>query len=260
VTSLGGQNAGPQISPDGKRLVYMSDRSGGMDIWVSDRNCQNPIQLTAFGTAGSPRWSPDGKTIVFDVGLGPEWQQPRAIFLVNADGGTPRALVQDSFNNPAPSWSPDGAWIYFPSDRSGSWQVWKVPSTGGTPIQVTTQGGFAAFEAPDHYIYYAKHRDPGPELWRIPVGGGPESPVFPGIQPLDWAAWAVAEKGIFFVANGAQAAPTLCFFDFSTLTVKPITVLGEAPFWLGAQPDGGSVVFDVPGSEASHIMLLENFR
>jgi Tol biopolymer transport system component/DNA-binding winged helix-turn-helix (wHTH) protein len=259
ITSVGGQNAGPQVSPDGKRIVYMSDRAGGMDIWVSERNGANPIQLTAVGTAGSPRWSPDGKTIAFDVGLGADWQQPRAIFAVNADGGMPRPLVQDAFNNPTPSWSRDGAWIYFPSDRSGSWQVWKIPSTGGTPVPVTTQGGFAAWEAPDHYIYYSKHRDPGPDLWRIPVGGGPEAPVFPGIRPVDWAAWAVADKGIFFVA-GEQQGPVLNFFDFSTLTINRRARMLVTPFWLGTQPDGKSVIFDVPGNEASHIVLLENFR
>jgi hypothetical protein len=70
----------------------------------------------------------------------------------------------------------------------------------------------------------------------------------------------VVNKGIFFVASGAQGAPTLCFFDFSGLTIKPLTVLETAPFWLGADADGSSVVFDLPGSEASHIMLLENFR
>ncbi len=260
VTSVGGQNAGPQVSPDGKRLVFMSDRAGGMDIWVSERDGGNPIQLTAVGTAGSPRWSPDGKTITFDVGLGLDWQMPRAIFLVNADGGAPHPLVQDRFNNTAPSWSRDGAWIYFASDRSGSLQVWKVPSTGGAPVQITTQGGFAAWEASDHNIYYSKNRYPNPEIWRIPVAGGTESPVFPGIQPVDWGAWVVVDKGIFFIANGAQSAPTLCFFDFAGLTIRPLTALETSPFWLGAQADGSSVAFDWPGSEASHIMVLENFR
>ena len=260
ITSVGGQNAGPQISPDGKRLAFMSDRSGAMDIWVSERNGENPVQLTAVGTAGTPRWSPDGKTIAFDVGLGPDWRQPRAIFLVNADGGVPRALVQDAFNNPVPSWSRDGAWIYFASDRSGAWQVWKIPATGGTPVQVTTQGGFAAWEAADHYLYYSKHRDENPELWRVPVGGGTEGPVFPRVQPEDWGAWATVDKGIFFVGTGPQPVPTLSFFDFTSLTIRPITIFSEPPFWLGAPADGTSVVFDLPGSEASHVMVLDNFH
>jgi len=231
-----------------------------MDIWVCNRDGANPIQLTAVGTAGSPRWSPDGKTIAFDVGLALDWQAPRAVFLVKADGGTPLPLVQDAFNNTAPSWSRDGAWIYFASDRSGSLQVWKVASAGGTPVQVTAQGGFAAWEGSDHYVYYSKHRFPTPELWRVPVAGGPESPVFPGVVPVDWGAWVVVDKGIFFVANGAQGVPTLCFFDFSNLTIKPLTTIETAPFWLGADADGTSVVFDLPGSEASHVMVLDNFH
>ena len=120
VTTVSGENAGQQLSPDGKKLVFQSDRTGGLDIWVSDRNGQNPIQLTAMGTAATPRWSPDGKQIVFDVGLARDWREARAIFLVDADGGTPRPLVQDNFSNNVPSWSHDGDWIYFASNRSGA--------------------------------------------------------------------------------------------------------------------------------------------
>jgi dipeptidyl aminopeptidase/acylaminoacyl peptidase len=260
ITSLGGENAGPQISPDGKKLLFMSDRAGGMDIWVSDRDGSNPIQLTAIGTVGAPRWSPDGKTIAFDVGLGLDWQQPRAIFLVKAYGGSPRPLVQDRFNNPAPSWSRDGAWIYFPSDRSGDWEVWKVPSLGGMPVQVTTHGGFAASEGSDHNLYYAKHRNPFPDIWRVPVEGGTEAPVYPRIQPVDWGAWAVVDKGILFVETGPQGASTLSLFAFTGAMTRRIAVLERAPFWLGATADGASVVFDQPENQVSHIMLLENFR
>jgi hypothetical protein len=231
-----------------------------MDIWVSDQDGQNPLQLTAIGTAGTPRWSPDSKSVAFDVGLGRDWREPRAIFVAGADGGTPHPLVQDSFNNPVPSWSRDGAWIYFSSDRSGSWQIWKVRAAGGPPVQVTTQGGFAAWESPDHYVYYAKHQFPGPQLWRIPVEGGPEAPVYPAIRPADWAAWAVVEKGILFVELGVNDAPTLSYLDFTALRVTHLVMLEKTPFWLGATADGKSVAFDQPGSEESHIMLLENFR
>jgi len=58
LTSQTDQGPGPQFSPDGKKLAFMSDRSGTMEIWVSDRDGSNPVQLSAVGNAGTPRWSP----------------------------------------------------------------------------------------------------------------------------------------------------------------------------------------------------------
>jgi len=260
VMTPNGEDSAPQISPDGKQLVFASTRAGGMDLWLSDRAGQNPVQLTAIGTANSPRWSPDGKRIAFDVGLGLDWQQPRAIFTVDASGGSPRPLVQDRFNNPVPSWSRDGRWVYFPSDRSGDWQVWKVPAEGGDPVQVTKQGGFATWEASDGYLYYAKNRYENPELWRIPVGGGAEAPVYPPVRPLDWAAWTVVEKGILYVDRGTTGQPTLNLLDFSSLHVTHLGVLEKSTFWLGASADGKTAVFDQAGKSENHIMMLENFR
>jgi Tol biopolymer transport system component/DNA-binding winged helix-turn-helix (wHTH) protein len=262
VTSVSGENGGLQLSPDGKKMAFESDRTGGLDIWTSDRNGQNPVQLTAIGTAGAPRWSPDGKEIVFDVGLGRDWREPRALFLINADGGAPKPLLQDSFSNPIPRWSHDGKWIYFASNRTGDWQIWKIQKSGGSPVQVTRQGGFAAEESPDgEYIYYAKHNYESPEIWRMPIAGGYETPVYPGIRPLDWAAWTVLGDGILFVGSGANGIPTISFYDFSAQSVKHLAVLDkEPPFWLTATSDGKSVIFDQPGQEESHVMLLENFR
>ncbi|MGA3087492.1 MAG: winged helix-turn-helix domain-containing protein [Terriglobales bacterium] len=261
VTSLSGENAGQQLSPDGSKLVFQSDRTGSLDIWVSDRDGQNAIQLTAIGTAGSPRWSPDGKEIAFDVGLGRDWQEPRAIFLVNADGGAARPLLEDNFSNNVPRWSRDGQWIYFASNRTGEWQIWKIRKTGGSPVQVTQQGGFAAMESPDgEFLYYAKHNYDSPEIWRIPVAGGSEAPVFPGIRPLDWGAWTVHDHGICFVDWDADQIPTISFYDFAAHGVKHLAALDRPPFWLTATHDGKSVIFDQPGQEENHVMLLENFR
>jgi Tol biopolymer transport system component len=261
VTAVSGENAGAQLSPDGRRLVFQSDRTGGLDIWVSDQNGQNAIQLTALGTAGAPQWSPDGKQIAFDVGLARDWREPRAIFVVDAEGGTPRPLVQDSFSNNVPSWSIDGEWIFFASNRSGEWQVWKVKKSGGDPVQVTKQGGFAATQSRDgEYLYYAKHNNESPDIWRVPVGGGYETPIYPGIRPLDWAAWTVLHNGILFVDSGNDQAWKVNLYDFSTQSVKTVAEVNRQPFWVTSTPDGKSVIFDQPGQEESHVMLLENFR
>jgi len=57
-----------QFSPDGKRIAFQSDRSGSIEIWVCNSDGSNPVQLTSLGgpPAGSPHWSPDGRSIAFD--------------------------------------------------------------------------------------------------------------------------------------------------------------------------------------------------
>ena len=60
-----------------------------------------------------------------------------------------RELTNEPSAEMVPSWSRDGRWIYFASERSGGWEIWKMPSAGGPAVQVTNQGGYAAFESLD---------------------------------------------------------------------------------------------------------------
>jgi Tol biopolymer transport system component len=61
---------GADYSPDGKRIVFSSNRSGAREIWVADITGENALALTQFGgpVPGSARWSPDGRDVVFDAG------------------------------------------------------------------------------------------------------------------------------------------------------------------------------------------------
>ncbi|HSA93477.1 MAG TPA: winged helix-turn-helix domain-containing protein, partial [Terriglobales bacterium] len=123
------KDEGPQYSPDGKRIVFQSTRSGFYEIWVCEADGSNPLQLTSFRgpLTGTPRWSPEGRQLVFDS----RPDRYAHIFSIQAEGGAPRQLTSGDFNHVVPSWSRDGQWIYFASDRSGSWQVWKMPAAGG---------------------------------------------------------------------------------------------------------------------------------
>lgn len=255
-TSDTDQGPAPQFSPDGEKLAYMSDRSGTMEIWMSHRDGSNPFQLTAVGGAGTPRWSPDSQAVVFDAYS----EGHSRIATINLRDGAPQVLTPGPYESVCPSWSHDGKWIYFASERLGDRQVWKVPATGGTPVQVTRHGGHAALESPDgKTVYYAKTFVAEPEIWQVPVEGGAETPL-PLVRPGTWASWQVVKGGIVFVGPSLGHQAVLSFFDFASHKTTTIAVLKRTPFWLGATPDGRTVAFDQPGQEQAQAMLVENFR
>jgi Tol biopolymer transport system component/DNA-binding winged helix-turn-helix (wHTH) protein len=258
LTSSSGRNEGPRPSPDGKRLVFMSDRAGTLEIWVSNRDGSQAVKLTNLNGCGTPRWSPDGKWIAFDtVGNGAQ-----GVYLISAAGGTPRALVADRAENSVPSWSNDGKWIYFGSNRSGQDQVWKIAPEGGPPIQVTRRGGFAAWESPDgQTLYYANSRFENPEIWQMPVTGGIETIFSGAVRPKSWAAWSVTEHGIFFCPHeGPNDPPAVAFYDFATRLTRQVSLLDKSPFWLAATANGREIFYDQTGRDESSILLVEANR
>jgi Tol biopolymer transport system component/DNA-binding winged helix-turn-helix (wHTH) protein len=256
VVSELGRNEGAQISPDGKKIAFMSTRAGSMELWISNRDGSNPIQLTAMNGIGTPRWSPNSRSIAFDVG----WRDRGAVFVVDVPGGVPRPLAQGSSDNLVPNWSRDGKWVYFASERSGLWQVWKMPIEGGSAVQVTTHGGFAAYPSIDgQTIFYSKFNLPSPEVWRIPAEGGSETRV-PQVRPETWASWTPTEKGIYFIQKDSAEQPNVMFFDFASSQVSRVAMLDKLPFWLSASQDGKSLLYEHLDEENSHIMLLRNFQ
>ena len=163
-------DSNPEYSPDGKRIVFNSHRSGAQEIWIADADGTNPQQLTFAGgpMVANPRWSPDGQSLVIHSLLG----GVRGIDLVSANGGAFRRVVE---GGTWPTWSRDGKWIYFGGQEG---QLWKVPSGGGAAVQVTRKGGGgSAFESADGKSSLLCEDMDGDRIWRMPLGGGQETQV-----------------------------------------------------------------------------------
>jgi Tol biopolymer transport system component/DNA-binding winged helix-turn-helix (wHTH) protein len=259
VTSPIGDDS-PQLSPDGTKIAFASARSGNMEIWRSDADGSNPLQLTSFGgdLDGTPRWSPDGKWIVFDRRPAKHSQ----IYVVDTEGRNLRALTDGEYENSVPSFSRDGKSIYFGSMRRGSWQLWKQNFAGGEPVQMTQHGGFTAFESYDgKTLYYTKKEKEG--IWSIPMSDGAETRVTAAPRRGFWGHWAVCETGLYLLDNDILPRPTIEFYSFKTRKLTPVIRLEKSPHeWnpsLDASRDGRIVLF-VEQQEQTALAMVENFQ
>ncbi len=251
IISDEGGNAAPQFSPDGKRIAFMSNRSGPWQIWVSDVDGGNPVQLSFTDSAGTPRWSPDGGTIAFDAPS----DGGTSVFLVASDGrGSARRLV----NGKVPSFSRDGRWIYYASDRENGSQIWRIPVEGGPEQQMTFNGGFAGLESSDGYLYYSKSPDHNPEICRLPLSGGEENCGLSQLRPRTWSSWAVTRNGILFASDLRNGASTLSFYEPEKRQVRELLWLPSPPVWMGVSRDGSKAI--VNDTAEQRISVVENLR
>lgn len=143
VSSLDGRNRLPlpwllpgdrdlDVSRDGRRVAFVSERDGNPEVYVADVRGGAAVRLTRSPRAadGTPVWSPDGERIAWASVV----RGRSNVFVMNADGSARRRLVFGGGRITAPEWSPDGTSVAFGSDRDGFPGLWSAPVSGGPPV------------------------------------------------------------------------------------------------------------------------------
>ena len=113
----------PKYSPDGKSIVYISDKSGSDNIWTLElKEGSEPKALTKDTDQlyASADWSPDGQYIV-----GTKGRRNMKPYIYHKDGGGGAQLIKEpaSLKTIDPAFSPDGQSIYFSRRNANCWQV-----------------------------------------------------------------------------------------------------------------------------------------
>jgi len=119
--------ASPAVSPDGKKMLFVSDMYGSPQIFVRDNDSGEIKRLTYYGTYNSaPAWSPKGDLIVFVSKLEGGFE----ISTINDDGSNQRVLTNDGTINDSPQFSPDGRYILYSSQRGGKYAIYVMLFNG----------------------------------------------------------------------------------------------------------------------------------
>ena len=180
----------PNWTHDGKSLIY---NSKGL-IYRFNLKTKKPIVINT----GFVKNNNNDHVISFDgkmLGLSSASGDPKLgsmIYTVSIEGGIPKQITPAG-----PSylhgWSPDGKWLTFTGQRNNEFDIYKVPSTGGEEIRLTTTPGLddgSEFSA-DGNIYFNSVRSGTMQIWRMkPDGSNPEQLTndeynnwFPHISP-----------------------------------------------------------------------------
>ena len=255
------EQSNPNYSPDGRHIAFESTRGGAREIWISDADGSNMMQISRFNSdvTGTPSWSPDGKKIAFD-----SWHTGNPeVYIVDVAELIPRKLVTNISGMFQPSWSHDGKWIYFLSGSIVAPKVHRCPTKGGNADVLSSEPAFGVHEAFDGETLYFVDGWSDATLKKVSVNQtGPESQVA-GLPLLkDAALWTVVPQGIYFVP--ADAPRSICYFDFDTKHVRRIMDvdgdLNSRNGGLSVSPDGRWILYSQVDDVSSDVMLVEHFR
>ncbi len=186
--------AEPSYDPEGRRVVFVSDRSGDNQLWIGDLESGEVFQLTRHQgmNLSDPSWTPDARRVYY-VGRGGSGE---AMYEADVSSGIVRRLTDNSEKVRAVSVSRDGSSVLYASNRSGDWQIWRLDLADESHTQLTVNGGTLPVDPlNDGWVYYTKLSRFG--LWRIPAGGGDEELVTHLLEFYNHDSWVLNERGIY---------------------------------------------------------------
>ncbi|MEM7482446.1 MAG: S9 family peptidase [Acidobacteriota bacterium] len=212
--------------------------------------------LLAMERVSDPQVAPDGKSVVFvlrTTDLDANRGRTDLWRVAIEDGAEPVQLTRHPASDYSPRWAPDGQSIFFLSSRSGSSQVWRLPTAGGEARPVTDLpldvGNLVVSPAGDRIFFSAEVfvdcddlACTADRLEKRSADGAPSGRLYDRLFVRHWDAWKDGRRSHLFSLSlgGEEAKPV-------DLTAGLDADVPSKPFGgseeIAVSPDGKGVVF-----------------
>ncbi len=245
----------PSFSPDGARIAFDAPWTGQRRIWTVDALGHNPKQVTSDVSEAHahlrPRWSPDGRRIVFQNMESTKFD----VRVVDLATQKLSWVTNDLFQDLQPVWSPSGRFIYFSTYRSGGLNLWRIAvSPGGkprgAPQQVTTGAGQDLEPAlsPDGRRLAFAIRRQNADLWTLPVDPATGRPTGAPVELIatnredSRGAWSPDGRSIAFNSD-RSGEMNIWIHEMEGKPPRPLTQGPGGDYQAAWSPDGRTIAF-----------------
>ncbi len=212
-----------RFSPSGEEIVFISERGGTRELWLSNADGSGARPLTDFsGNAlRKPRWSPDGRRVAVNVARDGYLQ----IVVVDVATGLQRQATQGGGHYRLGHWSDEGDWLYYSRESGPIWQIGRVRWDGTDAVDENLDGCLSVHTQADAGIFYFKETAPG--LYRR-TDAGQEELVVTEANLHDQNNLQLSADGYWFI-QAADQESWLAFYTFASQEVQRLRRLDGNP-------------------------------
>lgn len=251
VTKNIGNDMYPSWSPDGKMILFSSDRHpsllyGGNSMYIVKADGSELTAPFAGGTETLPAWSPDGKKVSFQSTRDGNSE----IYVMDADGANLIRLTDEKGDEGCPKWSPDGKGIIYHSQNlshaGAPYDVFVMNSDGSNKINLTNnpaRDSWASWSPDGKRIAFGSNREGNSEIYAMDADGKNLVRLTDNPANDNYPVWSPDGRKIAFVStrdgNLEIYSMNADGTNQTNLTCHPALDTGPAAW----SPDGKKIAF-----------------
>jgi Tol biopolymer transport system component len=235
-------DGGAAYSPDGKRLAFVSNRSGSEELWMQSSEGSDLHQITHLQGIGVPigmDWSPDNRSLVLSIRSAGSTN----LFVYRQDNSNLEKISSSKDRFMSPLYSKDGRYIYFSSNSEGDSRIWRLPLDGArSPEQMYGDNAIYFQQSDDgRYLYFTTPGGSTLQIMRRNLKTGGLDSIFRSDRKLYGVTSYVVHHNVLYMLVSTQLQNTaeLLALDLNHGTIRSLRQIDNVEHDLAA----GSAVF-----------------